>query len=101
MTVAALVSGCSMSLQKRPDQHAQTCTTTRGYWIADYAISGAALATAAAGTVWSVADGTNDASRTMIGVGVLSGLIYYASADNGRMWSRECGAIEPMPVAVR
>lgn len=99
LVLLALVSGCSVTLQARPQRAGGVvsagCTTGSGYWIADAAISGVALATGAAGFVVAETDGNKTAGQVMAGVGILSGLIYYASMDNGRKWARECAADVP------
>lgn len=105
LAVAVLVAGCSVSLQKKPSAgkvSSADCSTTSAYWIADTALAGAGIATGAAVTAYSIAEDGSDMMRLAAGVGLVSSMIYLASAERGRAWSAECAAIgERAPVATR
>ena len=106
LVALALVStGCSVVLQKKPSSSggvASTteCSTTNAYWIADTVIAG--LAAGAAISATPALDGNPDAKNITIGVGILTAIVYFASAHNGYKWRRECAVNrESMPVAAR
>lgn len=89
--VVAMASGCAATMQARPTAQASECTTGSRLWIADAAIAGAGAATAGIGIGVGLTD-SSDAWRAAAGVGLVTAIVYYASADNGRRWARECRA---------
>jgi predicted MFS family arabinose efflux permease len=91
LAVLLLVSGCSVALQPKPraGSVASGCSTSSTYWIADAVGVGVGGAAAVTGVVLSET-GYKDVGLLTTGVGLVAGVIYYASMDNGRKWAREC-----------
>jgi hypothetical protein len=97
----ALVSGCSVALQKKPASNkvaTSECSTTSAYWIADYT----GVAAGAGGLALAVTGQDSDAKMAIGYSAALAGLVYLASAMNGQKWARQCREQrETMPVASR
>jgi hypothetical protein len=98
LVVLALVSGCSVALQAKPPKTgsvaASGCTTSSTYWIADGVGVGVGAAAAIGGTALALAnrDGNEEVGWMIAGAGAMTAVLYYASADSGRDWARECAA---------
>jgi hypothetical protein len=89
LAVLLLVSGCSVALQKKPRTAGADCSTSSTYWIADAVGVGVGGAAAVTGIALAASD-HGDIGRITTGLGLVAGVIYYASMDNGRKWAREC-----------
>jgi hypothetical protein len=99
LVVLALVSGCSVALQAKPQKTAAKCSTTNAYWIADLVGVAAGLAAVA---VAEVTSNESDAPNAIAGVGLVGGVVFAASASNGYKWARECRSNnETAPIALR
>lgn len=97
LVVLALVSGCSVALQKKPKQ--AECSTTSAYWIADLAIAAAVAVSSVAYA--ELGSDESDIPNTVGGVGLFTGLAFGISADSGHRWARECLANRDRAVASR
>jgi hypothetical protein len=102
LVVLALVSGCSVALQKKPPASqvaTSECSTTPAFWIADTV--GVIASAVAIGAAISMRDDGAEMPNLIGAAGAFAGVGYVASAVSGRRWARECRAGESAPVAVR
>lgn len=81
---AALVSGCSWSLQGKPRAD-KSCSTSHVPWIVDAAAVAASVAAVGYGLVKQT-----DATMVVGGAGALGGVLFTGSAVSGYRWRREC-----------
>jgi uncharacterized membrane protein YebE (DUF533 family) len=105
VAVLALVSGCSVALQKKPSSGkvaTSECSATSAYWIADTVGAVAGAGTALAGFAFGGDSEHTDRNYTIGGVAALASIVYLASAHNGYKWAHQCSANqESAPVAQR
>jgi hypothetical protein len=85
----ALTTGCSAALQSRPHKAgtpAKECTIGWGYAGADLGLTAVSLGAVGFGA----ADYDQSYRRAMIGAGLVSAIIFAASADAGLSWRNSC-----------
>jgi hypothetical protein len=91
LILAALTSGCSLSVMRKPQTGNVTdtsCTRSRLPAIVDTVIVAAAAVTA--GVAMATIDGDSQTREAIAGPAVLGGVLFTASAGNGYRWAREC-----------
>lgn len=87
---ALLLSGCSATLQRRPERVGSSCTTGNGLWTLD-AVGVAAGATGVGlGINKEIRGSDSDVPSWTAGIGAVVGLVYAASMHSGIEWSSKC-----------